>query len=167
MTAETKTESSRLDALLQLLVLDSSEETAFNDITRMAADVCQTPVALISLIDENRQWFKARIGTNLEETPREYAFCAHAIKRPSEVMVVPDATQDPRFNENPLVVESPKIRFYAGAPLVTTSGHAVGTLCVIDVVPREVDEASIAQLKFMAGQVATMLEIRAARLKKK
>ena len=154
-------ELSRLEELRRLDVLDTFEEQAYDDITRMAADICGTPIALISLIDENRQWFKSRVGLQVSETPRELAFCAHAIKAPREPLVVPDATKDPRFVNNELVTGNPGIRFYAGAPLVTSSGHALGTVCVIDREPRDISPAQLEQLQFLAQQVVVMLETRA------
>jgi GAF domain-containing protein len=154
-------EAARQRELDRLRVLDSIEERAYDDITRMAAHVCNSPIALISLVDSNRQWFKSRIGLQARETPRELSFCAHALTRPSEVMVVGDATQDARFAANPLVTGDPGIRFYAGAPLVTASGQAVGTLCVIDREPREApDPAQLEQLRFLAQQVVELLEQR-------
>lgn len=154
-------DSARLAELDRLAVLDSAEEQAYDDITRMAADVCGTPIALITLVDGTRQWFKSRVGMQATQTPREHAFCAHAIQTPDQVMVVTDAQQDDRFVNNPLVTGDPNIRFYAGAPLVTTSGQALGTVCVIDTEPRTIDAAQLETLQFMAQQVVVMLEERA------
>jgi GAF domain-containing protein len=153
-----KDEAGRLEALQQLMVMDSPEEQAYDDITRMAANLCGTPMSLISLVDGQRQWFKSRVGLQASETPREVAFCAHAINNPQELMVVNDAAADARFSENALVTGDPHIRFYAGAPLVTSEGHALGTLCVLDTVPRTLSAAQLEQLQFMARQVITMLE---------
>ena len=155
-----ESEQQRLAALQQLMVLDTSDEQAYDDITRMAADLCRTPIALISLIDSDRQWFKSRVGLAATETPREHAFCAHSIKSPGVPTVVPDALDDPRFATNPLVTGDPNIRFYAGAPLVTTAGEAIGTLCVIDTQPREIAPEALEQLEFMARQVVNMMEQR-------
>lgn len=156
----TASEIARLAELQRLCVLDTLEEQAYDDITRMAADICGTPIALISLIDDRRQWFKSRVGLQVTETPREAAFCAHAIQAPDRPFVVNDATKDARFVANPLVTGDPNIRFYAGAPLVTASGHALGTVCVIDREPREVTPEQLAQLQFMAQQVVLMIEAR-------
>lgn len=154
-------EAARLQALKRLAVMDSPEEQAYDDLTRMAADLCGTPIALVSLVDGERQWFKSRVGLVGKETPREMAFCAHAIAQPDRVLVVGDALADPRFAHNPLVTGDPNIRFYAGAPLVTSDGHALGTLCVIDTEPRVIAPEKLEQLRFMAGQVVAMLEARA------
>jgi GAF domain-containing protein len=129
-------EELRLRLLRKYTVLDSAREQVYDDIVLAAAVVMNTPIALVSLVDEHRQWFKARLGLAAEETPRELAFCAHAILKPNEVMVVQDALKDARFSTNPLVLEQPKIRFYCGIPLVTPEREAMGTLCTIDTVPR-------------------------------
>lgn len=124
-------ERSRLSALRQLKVLDSPFETLFDTITQVASDVCGMPIALISLVDEDRQWFKANVGLpGLQQTPREYSFCTHTIMR-DEVLEVEDATQDARFASSPLVTGEPNIRYYAGAPITLPLGECIGTLCVI------------------------------------
>jgi len=153
--------AARLRELKRLMVLDTSDEQSYDDITRLAAQVCGTPIALISLVDETRQWFKSRVGLQARQTPREQAFCAHAIVA-EQPLVVEDARADPRFVDNPLVTGEPGIRFYAGAPLTTSNGQTLGTLCVIDTVPRKVTPAQMDQLKFMAQQVIAMLEQRTA-----
>src|SRR5262245_34449613 len=130
-----KNEAKRLKVLWQYDVLDTVPEEVFDELTDLAAHICEAPIALISLVDEDRQWFKSRIGITVSETSRDISFCAHAIMR-EEMFVVPDATQDDRFKDNPLVTGSQKIRFYAGAPLLTADGHALGTLCVLDKTPR-------------------------------
>jgi len=117
------------------------------------------PIALISLVDKDRQWSKSRVGLPESETSRDVSFCAHAILG-SDVFVVPDASADPRFSVNPRVLEEPKLRFYAGAPLVTSDGYAVGTLCVLDRVPRELSEAQIEALSALSRQVMAQLELR-------
>lgn len=155
-------EQERLEALRSFGVLDSEVDDDFNDLVEVASKVCGTPIALISLIDESRQWFKARVGLEVTETPRDQAFCAHAILG-DDTMVVPDATTDERFRENPLVVEDPSIRFYAGAPLRTNEGHALGTLCVIDRSPRGetgLDASQIAVLEALSRQAVRLLELR-------
>jgi CheY-like chemotaxis protein len=128
-------EAKRLQNLRNAHVLDTPAEAVFDDLCRVAAIVCETPIAVVSLVDETRQWFKARIGLGATETPRDQAFCAHAIHG-TELMEVPDATRDVRFENNPLVTADPNIRFYAGAPLTAADGTAAGTLCVIDRAPR-------------------------------
>jgi diguanylate cyclase (GGDEF)-like protein len=141
-------------------VMDSLPEQAYEDLTKLASIICGTPIALISLVDDHRQWFKARMGLEAEETAREHAFCTHAIMQPDEVMIVQDAMQDPRFSSNPLVTSDPNIRFYAGAPLVTAAGDAIGTICVIDRQPRELTASQIETLKILAREVIVQLELR-------
>jgi hypothetical protein len=153
-------EAARLAALLAHEVLDTPPEQAFDDLARVAALLCGTPIALVSLVDGTRQWFKARVGLDAEQTPRAVAFCAHALAAPEEVFVVEDALADARFAANPLVAGAPGIRFYAGAPLVNADGHALGTLCVIDAVPRTLPPAHAAALKALARQVVAALELR-------
>lgn len=128
-------ESARLKALADLNILDTAAEKMFDDIVDAAALALDAKIALVSLVDANRQWFKARCGLDADETGRDIAFCSHAIEQ-SEPFIILNAAHDPRFADNPLVTGPPHIRFYAGAPLITPSGHAVGTLCVIDDEPR-------------------------------
>ena len=142
------------------LELQSFTDMALQDIARLAAGIFETPIALVSIIDQDRQWFKTRIGLDVDETPREWAFCAHAIEKPDQLLVVEDAALDPRFADNPLVTAAPSIRFYAGAPLVTGSGHAIGTVCVIDHKPKTPDPEALEQLRFLAQQVMVRLEQR-------
>jgi signal transduction histidine kinase len=151
-------ETDRLAALYGLNVLDSGPEQDFDDIVRLASTVCGVPMSLVSLVDADRQWFKARIGTDLTETPRELSFCAHAILG-KDLLVVPDAWQDTRFADNP-AVEGTGIRFYAGAPLITTDGYALGTLCVLDSQPRRLDVEQLQALRALARQVTSQLELR-------
>jgi hypothetical protein len=130
------TEHERLAALQQYAILDTPSEEEFDELVRLAGTICNAPIALISLIDHERQWFKARVGLDVAETHRDHSFCAHALAEPDALLVVPSAADDPRFAANPLVTGDPHIRFYAGSPLVTPHGHALGTLCVIDRTPR-------------------------------
>lgn len=152
-------EAERLAALHSYAILDTDAEYAFDDIAQVAAALCHAPIALVSLIDEARQWFKCRIGIDISETPRDMAFCAHAILE-VDVLVVPDVCLDARFADNPLVTGWPHIRFYAGVPLITPDGYALGTLCVIARQPRELSEVQIQALQTLARQVVTQLELR-------
>jgi len=152
-------EKKRLKVLWQYDVLDTIPEALFDDLTELAAGICEAPIALISLVDEKRQWFKSKFGITVNETSRDVSFCAHAIQQP-DLFIVPDATQDVRFASNPLVTSDPKIRFYAGAPLTTPDGYALGTLCVIDKVPRELRSEQKQALRILARHVVSQLELR-------
>jgi GAF domain-containing protein len=154
-----KHETRRLKVLWQYDVLDTVPEEVFDDLADLAAHICDAPIALISLVDEDRQWFKARVGITASETSRDISFCAHAIMNEG-LFVVPDATQDKRFKHNPLVTGSQKIRFYAGAPLITPDGHALGTLCVLDSKPRTLRPEQAQALNVLAHQVVSQLELR-------
>ena len=155
-------ETQRLEALKRYDVLDSPAEAAFDELAQLAAHICQTPIALVVLLDETRQWFKAKIGVNEMETPRGQAFCSHAITNPGALMEVPNALEDQRFVNNPLVTGELGIRFYAGAPLVMSSGTAIGTVCVIDTVPRKLTELQSDALKALSRQVVQLLALRRA-----
>src|SRR5438309_5147971 len=159
MTPTPTNETDRLQALLNYKVLDTAPEVEFDSLVSLASYISETPVAMISLVDSDRQWFKAKIGTTVTETARDVAFCAHAICQ-SDLFVVPDALADKRFATNPLVTADPNIRFYAGAPLVTPGGHAVGTLCVVDQTPRELNLAQSDALRALGRAVVAQLELR-------
>jgi len=152
-------ETQRLAALRRYNVLDTQAEAAFDDLTRLAAQICGTPVSLITLLDENRQWFRSRAGLDIAETSRDLSFCSHAILQ-ADLLVVEDAGIDERFADNPLVTEGPSIRSYAGMPLITPDGFALGTLCVIDRQPRQFTPAQAEALRTLARQVMTQLELR-------
>lgn len=160
-------ESERLAFLSALNILDTEAEKDFDDLTKLAALTCGAPISLVSLIDANRQWFKSKVGLKAQETPRAMAFCAHTILN-EEIFVVSDAACDPRFADNPLVTGNPDIRFYAGAPLITDEGYALGSLCVIDTVPRNLTAAQTDGLQMLAGQVVKLIKVRIqnARLEK-
>lgn len=145
-------EEKRLDALRAYGLLDTAAELEYDDITRIAAAICGTPISLVSLVDERRQWFKSRHGIDATETPREWAFCSYAI-RGTDAFIVPDAAQDQRFVDNPLVTGEPRIRYYAGAPLIDAEGQALGTLCVIDRKPRELTLEQLDTLACLSRQV--------------
>src|ERR1700683_1960527 len=152
-------EIARLLALQRYAILDTFPEQEFDDLSRLAAMICGTPIALVSLVDADRQWFKAKVGIDDAETPRDVAFCGYAILQ-KDVMVVPDALEDARFRGNPLVIDRPNVRFYAGAPLITQDGHALGTLCVLDHVPRELTSEQKQALKALSRLVVAQIELR-------
>lgn len=152
-------EASRLAALQCYRILDTDPEDSFDDLTALAAEMCGVPIALVSLIDAKRQWFKSTVGIDATETPRDIAFCAHAILQ-SDVFIVPDTLLDDRFADNPLVTNDPHIRFYAGMPLITSVGEALGTLCVIDRVPRQLTDSQQEALRRLGRQTVKLLEYR-------
>lgn len=149
----------RVAALERYAILDTEPEQAFDDLALLASYVCKTPIALISLVDEKRQWFKSKVGISASETPREIAFCSSAIQQP-DLFIVPDTLQDERFRNNPLVVSEPSIRFYAGAPLITEDGYALGTLCVVDRAPRQMTVEQKDALRALSRLVLAQMEFR-------
>ncbi len=153
-------EDKRQNALDSLAIMDTQAEVAYDDIARLAQSLCDVPIAMVSLIDRDRQWFKARVGTELNAIPRETSFCDHAIRAPGRVMQVPDATRDERFRDNPMVTGEPHVRFYAGAPIVTRGGDVVGAVCVVDRVARELSERQLQGLQALSRQVTLLLELR-------
>jgi GAF domain-containing protein len=154
-------EQDRLAVLRGFAILDTPPEPLFDDLAGIAASICGTPIASVTLLDEHRQWHKARVGLAAAEGPRDEAFCAHTILADG-VMIVPDATRDPRFAANPGVLGDPFIRFYAGAPLEVAGGYRLGTLCVIDRSPRQLSDSQVAALTALSRQAAALLELRRA-----
>ncbi|MEO7433602.1 MAG: GAF domain-containing sensor histidine kinase [Dokdonella sp.] len=152
-------ESARLAALRSYGILDTASEGAFDDITRLAAHICNVPISVVNFIDSGRQWFKSEIGLGVRETPLAPSICAHAILQP-DLFVIPDTLLDDRFAKNPLVVGNPMLRFYAGAPLLTTDGLSLGTVCVLDTIPRELSDQQRDALRALARQVMAQLELR-------
>jgi class 3 adenylate cyclase len=151
-------EAERLEALARYEVLDTDPDAVLDELTELASLICDVPVSLVSMVDADRQWFKSRVGVDARETPRDLAFCAHAILQ-ERIMEIPDAKLDERFHDNPLVTGPPLVRFYAGAPLRTPDGHAVGTLCVIDHVPRHLDAKQRRALEVLGARVVDHLEL--------
>src|SRR5258706_8886730 len=151
-------ESARLSALRSYCVLETGREARFDDLTCLASTICETPVSLISLVDTNRLFFKSAHGMDVREVPYPDFFCGHAIRQ-LDIFVVPDANEDARFAQHPLVVESPRVRFYAGAPLITPQDYRLGTLCVIDIVPRQLQPKQLDVLRILARQVMCQLEL--------
>lgn len=152
-------ETARLAALREYRILDTEPERQFDDLTLLASHICGTPIALLSLVDADRQWFKSRVGIDAAGTPRSISFCTHAIVRP-EITVIPDARLDPRVCDNPQVTGAPYIRFYAGAPLLSREGHALGTLCVVDRVARTLTPDQLEALDALRRQAQAQLELR-------
>jgi anti-sigma regulatory factor (Ser/Thr protein kinase) len=155
----TAAESARLAALRRYAILDTQPERRFDDLTSLASHICRTPLALITLVDADRQWFKSRVGMTAHETSRAISFCTHAIEQRA-LFIVQDASKDARFRDNPQVTAEAGIRFYAGAPLITPDGHALGTLCVADRVPRHLTEDQKQALEALRRQVEAQLELR-------
>lgn len=157
-------EKERLKALESYSILDTLSESDYDDITAIAAEICGTQISLISLIDSKRQWFKSHYGVDASETPKEYAFCVHAINDQDNIFIVDDARTDERFFDNPLVTGDPKIVFYAGVPLISDNGLPLGTLCVIDRRPKLLSEGQLRSLRALGNQVMNMLNLRKTRL---
>lgn len=155
-----KNEQERLIELDSYSILDTLPEESYNQITAIASQICETPISLISLIDNKRQWFKSNHGIEARETPKEFAFCAHAIHLTDQPFIVEDARKDNRFHDNPLVTESPFVTFYAGIPLISENGLPLGTLCVIDNKPKQLSPAQITSLKALSQQTMSLLELR-------
>jgi len=153
-------EEGRLRELESYQIMDSAIEEDFDNLTKLAAEFVGTNISLVSLLDDERQWFKSRFGLDAEETPKELAFCGHAIQKPNEVFIIEDARRDERFHDNPLVTGEPYVIFYAGVPLISKNGYPLGTLCVIDDSPKELTEQQIGMLKILSNQVMKLIELR-------
>ena len=153
-------EARRLDALRRARILDTAPEDGFDDLIRIAAAICRMPIALVSLVDEDRQWFKARRGIDFEQTARDDSFCAHSLLQPEQLMIVPDARLDPRFRDNPFVTGELRVRFYAGAPLLDPDGLPLGSFCVMDREPRVLDEEQKLALVALSRQASRLIELR-------
>jgi diguanylate cyclase (GGDEF)-like protein len=153
-------EQQRQSVLDSYGILDTLDESAYDDLTRLAAFICGTPIALITFIDRDRQWFKSKVGVEVYEIPRALSFCAHAIQTPQAVMIVPDTTKDQRFADNAMVTGQPGVRFYAGAPIISPEGAPLGTICVIDNQVRGLSDLQIEALEILARQVVGLLELR-------
>lgn len=153
-------EANRLEALTAYNLLDTLPEEVYDNITRLASEICRTPISAISLIDENRQWFKSKQRIDVDETPREESFCAHAILNPNELFIVPDARLDERFFDNPSTLGHPPVVFYAGIPLINPDGLALGSLCVVDNRPRTLTDNQLLSLRALGSLVTTLFELR-------
>ena len=152
-------ESARVAALDRYAILDTEPEQTFDDLVALAAYVCKAPIAMLSLVDDHRQWFKSKVGVEIREMPRARSFCGYAIQQ-QDLFIVPDTRNDARFRENPMVLDEPHIRFYAGAPLINEEGFALGTLCIVDRQPRELDEAQKEALKSLRRLALGQMELR-------
>ncbi len=157
-----KNESERLNELYDSGLLDTDKESDFDNLTNLASSIFGAPISIITLVDENRQWFKSCFGLpeEIKDTPREISFCGHAINNPSEVLVIPDARLDNVFSDNPLVSGDPNIVFYAGAPLISKNGYPLGTLCIIDFQPRNLKQQEVETLKILSSQVSKLIDLR-------
>jgi len=153
-------EDKRLLALKEYSILDTLPEKEYDDITYLASQICGTPISLFSLIDDKRQWFKSHHGLGATETPKEIAFCAHAINDKNNIFIVNDSRQDERFHDNPLVTDEPYVIFYVGVPLISSEGYALGTLCVIDNKPNKLEDAQLKALKALSNQLMNLFELR-------
>lgn len=161
MDTPSRTETSRAIALNRYAILDTEPEQSFDDLVTLASYVCKTPMAFLSLVDDHRQWFKSKVGVIVRETPIEVSICAHAIQDGKEdLFIIPDTLEDARFRDNPLVVKEPGIRFYAGAPLIDEDGFGLGTLCVADRRPRELDAEQKEALKSLRRLAVGQMELR-------
>lgn len=152
-------ESDRIENLMEFSILDTLPEEEYDNITYLASYICKTPISLVTLVDDKRQWFKSKIGVEVNETSRDISFCGHAIEN-EDIFIVPDSRKDAKFSENPLVTQEPNVVFYAGVPLVSNEGFPLGTLCVIDSKPRSLDESQIKALRSLASQVTALFEKR-------
>lgn len=157
-------ESLRLKALKEYSILDTLPEKEYDDITKLASQICGTSISTISLIDEKRQWFKSKVGLEADETSKEVSFCGHAIMEPDKIFTVKDSRLDARFQDNPLVIGEPHVIFYTGVPLVSQDGFALGTLCVIDDQPKELNQDQLLALKALSNQVVSLFELRKSKM---
>jgi two-component system, NtrC family, sensor kinase len=152
-------ENARIAALNRYSILDTLPEQIYDDVTALASLICGTPISLVSLVDADRQWFKAAVGVEIRETPRSVSFCAHTLGTRA-TLIVRDTLEDPRFAANPAVVGEPGIRFYAGAPIIEPNGHVLGTVCVIDTAPRSISPIQVAALEALARHTMALMEMR-------
>lgn len=157
-------EPARLDALYQHRMLDTPPEQMLDDLSVLAAQICETPIALITLLDADRQWFKSKLGLNLNETSRDLSFCTYTVLKPESIFTIPDLTRDERFANHPFVSSYPRIRFYAGAPIVVSGGYALGAIEVLDRTPRHLNGEQLSVLKILGRQSAALFELRKHRL---